>query len=123
MVTRELLHSAELQKAARVAWTDLCQHLSVKTHQIAEAGTSVSRSGAGPCLDSLFTVYPLFQIIPEVEYKDIVDGVSPSLLEQIKASGTLVVRGVVQEQTVSACKLNLSGLLTFDSCSLGPGVA
>jgi hypothetical protein len=42
-------------------------------------------------------------MIPEVDYKDIVNGVAPSLVEQIKASGTVVVRGVVPEQKASAC--------------------
>ncbi|KAJ9107534.1 hypothetical protein QFC21_000991 [Naganishia friedmannii] len=74
---RELLHSPDLQNAARAAWTDLCQHLSVKTREIADAGNS---------------------IIPEVEYKDIANGLAPSLFEKIRASGTLVVRGVVPEQ-------------------------
>ncbi|KAJ9100015.1 hypothetical protein QFC19_005833 [Naganishia cerealis] len=74
---RELLHSQDLQNAVSTAWIDLCQHLSKKTREIAHAGNS---------------------IIPEIEYKDIVHGVDPSVLEEIKASGTLVVRGVVQEQ-------------------------
>ncbi|KAJ9123223.1 hypothetical protein QFC22_001418 [Naganishia vaughanmartiniae] len=37
-------------------------------------------------------------IIPEAEYKDVVKGLAPALLEDIKASGTLVVRGVVPER-------------------------
>ncbi|KAJ9126405.1 hypothetical protein QFC24_002143 [Naganishia onofrii] len=71
---REILHSPDLQHAVCAAWVDLCHHLSVKTKEIADAGNS-----------------------------DIVNGVAPSLVEQIKASGTVVVRGVVPEQKALKC--------------------
>lgn len=45
-----------------------------------------------------------YQIIPEVEYRDIANGLDSSAVEQIKASGTVVVRGVVPEQKVSVSR-------------------
>ncbi|KAI5455364.1 hypothetical protein NCC49_000178 [Naganishia albida] len=74
---RQIMHSKELQNAVSVAWADLCRHLADKTNEVAATGNS---------------------IIPEVEYRDIANGLDSSAVEQIKACGTVVVRGVVPEQ-------------------------
>jgi hypothetical protein len=40
------------------------------------------------------------KIIPEIEYQDIIKGLDRTAIQDIKASGTVVVRGVVPKEKV-----------------------
>lgn len=78
---------------------DLCRHLADKTNEIAAKGNSVRVDGISRTMRlSKRIAFP--KIIPEVDYQDIVKGLDSSKVEEIKASGTLVVRGVVPEEKV-----------------------
>jgi hypothetical protein len=95
---RELIHSEDLQTRITAAWADLCDHLAAKANEIGTKGNSVCAAWVPRNLCHLAS--DVLKIIPEVEYRDIIKGLDRTAIQDIKASGTVVVRGVVPEEKV-----------------------
>lgn len=75
---------------------DLIEHLNAKTAEIRAKGTAVRTLPFRKVLELRRA-----QIIPEVHYEELHGGISSSKADEIRAVGTVVVRGVVTEAKVS----------------------